>query len=442
MKKITLALIASLGLISALDASTLSEKPTSNSLIVYNSNIGLVHEERKLSLSPSDASILYKGVASTIETDSVNVELPKDVIVYSQQYRYDKLTRQKLLDAHIGKTVKLGKEDVELLSYENATCLVKSSNGAIMSAEAKDVVFQTIPEELITKPSLVWNIKSASAYETNMKMDYIIKNITWKSDYVLNLDANKANLSGWISVNNNSGKAFKETQLYVLAGDVNRANGERPRPEARYMKAMMDSLEVEERSYEGYHLYAIPFKVNLANQEKTELKFISENSLDVSRKYSATLANPLYMNGEIQTDVSQYAIVQALDVPLPKGVVRTYSKLQNVSMLLGETSINHTPKNTPIELKLGKNFDLKVTQTVLKRNDDKNNFDVDVEYKVQNSSDEEKTVELLAPFNNNRGSKIETKQKYKFTKGNLVTFSVKVQANSFSDFKVNYESKR
>ena len=442
MKKLVLIIISNLALLTTLNAATLSKTPKTNSLIVYNSNIGLVHEERALSLKRSDKFIVYKGVANTINTESVNVELPKGVTLSSQQYRYDRLTQQKLLDAFIGKRVLVDEKGVTLLSSAGSRCIVKNSSDLIKTVDAKDIVFETIPSTLITKPSLVWNVKSSKDVNADMKIDYLIKNISWSSNYILNLKKDRADLSAWISINNHSGKAFKDTELYVLAGDINRARRDRPVTNMSYMRAVSDKMAVKEEAHEGYHFYTIPFKVNLANNEKTQIKFIDEKGVKFSRKYSARLQNPLYLKGKILADVSQYIKLEKLNIPLPKGVVRTYSKLKKTSILLGETNLKHTPKNTPIELLIGKNFDVKVTQTQLKRADNKRYFNVDVKYTLKNDSDEDKTIKLLIPFNKNINSKIETDKKYRYTKGNLVTFTLKVTANTTESFKVNFQSKK
>ena len=432
-------------------SSSLYSSALNNSLIVYNGNVGLVHENKNIKIKKSDTTITYEGVASTIETDSVNVKLPDSVTLYSQQYRYDKLTLAKLLDAHIGKAiqVRLLKDaknftiiSATLLSNNGNSSLVRTDKSKIISVNSKDIIFKTIPSELLTKPSLVWNIKSTRSLKTEMEIDYLIKNITWSSDYILNLNENSADLSGWITIDNRSGKKFDDTSLYVLAGEINRASKPTYKREVMYAKAMADSQEVKQEAHEGYHFYTIPFKVNLANNEKTQIKFTDKKRLEFSRKYSAHLHNPLYLRGEIKGDVMQYIKLDGLDIPLPKGVIRTYSKLKKSSILLGETSIKHTPKNTPLELKLGKNFDLKVSQTVLRREDSQRYFSADVEYRVKNSSNKSKTVELTVPFNKNKNSRVKSSQIYKFTKGNLVTFSLRVKANATKSFKVHFESKK
>ena len=446
MKKIYLGFISTLLLVSSANSAILE-----NSLIVYNGNVGLVHESKNITVKKSDTTITYEDVASTIETDSVNLKLPDSVKLYSQQYRFDKLTLSKLLDAHIDKAVQVrvlkdAKNfeiiDATLLTNNGSNSLVKTKNQTIISVNSRDIIFKTIPRELLTKPSLVWNIKASKNLNTKMEIDYLIKNITWSSDYILNLNEKSANLSGWITIDNRSGKKFSDTSLYVLAGDINRASRPTIRREMIYAKAVSDSAPVSQEAHEGYHFYTIPFKVNLANNEKTQIKFTEKKSLKVSRKYSATLQNPLYLRGEIKSDVTQYIKLKGLDIPLPKGVVRTYSKLRDTSILLGETNIKHTPKETDIELKLGKNFDLKVSQTILKRDDSQRYYIADVNYRLKNSSDTSKTVELLVPFNRNKNSIVKSSQNYKFTKGNLVTFSVQVKANATKSFKVHFETEK
>ncbi|PHQ65494.1 MAG: hypothetical protein COB99_03645 [Sulfurimonas sp.] len=442
MQKISILSTSILLLTSSLFASSLSEKPTSSSLIVYNGGIGLVHEERKLNIKKGDKQIIYKGVASTIETDSVNVALPDSVTLYSQQYRFDKLTMNKLLDAHIGEVVKVAKESVTLLSHSGANALVRDASNEIISVLSKDIIFKNIPDSLLTKPSLVWNIDAKKSIDAKMDIDYLIKNLSWKSDYILNLRGDKANLTGWITIDNRSGKAYKNTKLHVLAGDINRA--QRPKPRYKYERtmAMQSAPAVAHQAHEGYHFYTIPFKVNLSNNEKTQIKFITQNTIPIKRRYTASASNPLYLHGEKKHSVTQFIEIKKLDFVLPKGVVRTYSKLNKSNILLGETSISHTPKDTPIKLTLGKNFDLKVKETIKKRSDTKSYLSATVLYTLKNSSDEKKTLELLVPFNKNTTSTIETSKKYKFKHGNKLSFKVVLDAKKTETFQVSFRSKR
>ena len=358
MKTLLFSLISSVSFVSSIFAITLNPNTTGNSLIVYNSNVGLVHESRKLNLKKSETEIIYEDVASSINTDSVNVSLPNGITLFSQQYRFDKLTKYKLLDAHIGKNISVNilKDpknfktiEATLLSNDGAHCIVKNKN-KILIVESKNIIFKKIPQELITKPSLVWNVKSSKDIKSKISIDYLINNITWKSNYILNLHGDEADLSGLITIDNRSGKSFKNTSLHVLAGEINRAR--EPRQNYRVAKTMVQeayaSPEVKHNAHEGYHFYTIPFKVNVANNEKTQIKFISENKIPVERRYKVHMNNPNYLSSEVSHDVTQYITMKGFEYPIPKGVVRSYSKLGDTNILLGESTIKHTPKNTDI----------------------------------------------------------------------------------------------
>ncbi len=445
-----LILFLSLYLATSLLSATLSNKPIKSSLIVYNDGIGLVHEKRTLYIKKGEKEIVYKGVASTINTDSINITLPSSVTLYSQQYRFDKLTLNKLLDAHIGKKVLLkGKiyknKIVTLLSYNASNALIKDKNNMITSINTSDIKFKSIPNSLLTKPSLIWNVDIKKTLKTTLDIDYLIKNLSWKSNYILNIHKNNADLKGWITINNHSGKAYKDTTLYVLAGDINRISPSKQRRKI-YAKNITltqnNSPMATQQTYEGYHFYTIPFRVNLANNEKTQIKFISQHNIAIKRTYISNLSNPLYVHSESQHSVSQYIELEKLDAVLPKGIIRTYSKLEDKNILLGENHISHTPKATPIKLKLGTNFDLKVKQTIKNRNDDKNYFDVTIVYKINNNSKTKKYIELLVPFNKQKTSSIKTSKHYSFKYGNKISFKIPVDAQDYISFNVNFRSKR
>jgi hypothetical protein len=449
MKLLSLGILSTLLLSTTSFGASLNKEIKNSALVIYNNSLGLVHEERSLEVKKSDTNIVYEGVANTIDTDSVNIKLADSIHLNSQQYRFDKLTPQKLLDAHIGKSinVKVLKDPksfktikATLMSNSANTALVRLSNSKIISVDTKDIIFKNIPKELITKPSLVWNITADKDLKTDLELDYLINNISWKSDYILNLTKDTAHLSGWISIDNRSGKNFENTQLNVLAGDINLERDVIYQKNKNYLIA--ETAPVQHQSHEGYHIYSLPFKINLANNEKTQIKFIDKSDIKIDRIYNAMLTHPLYASGQTNHDVTQYVHIKGLDVALPKGVVRTYSKLTKQNILLAQTRIAHTPKNSPIELKIGTNFDIKVKQTVIKKADDKFHLNSTLEYEVSNFSDEEKSITLQIPFNTHKDSKIKTKVPYKIQKGNLVTFTLSIPAQSSKKIHANFISKK
>ncbi len=425
---------------SLLFASTLSQEPTSSSLIVYNDGVALVHEQRDLSLLKGDKEIIYSPVANTIITDSVNISLPKELTLYSGQYRYDQLSLYKLLDAHIAKTVRIDRNEFILLSYQANTALLKNKKDQIISVESKDIVFGTIPSSLLTKPSLVYNIETKKNLDTKIEIDYLIRNLSFECNYILNLDGNKANLIGWISIDNRSGKSYNNTELHLLAGDVNIIQA--PQRTQMYARDMAINTSVEHNSHEGYHFYSVPFKVNISDQEKTQIKFLSKNDINIKRLYKAEVSSPLTLYSQANHSVAQVIELPKLDTPLPRGVVRSYSPLKNKKIFLGESAISHTPKETSVELAIGNSFDLALKEEIISRSDTNEQYNATINYTLKNSSDEKKTMEVLVPFNKSSSSVIKTKEKFSYKNGNQVSFKITIDSNKEKSFSVNFISKK
>ena len=453
MIKVLLGL--SLCLSASLYANKLSSALQENTLIVYNANMGLVHEKRELTLDKGRQSIIYPDVASTVVTDSVNVSFPKNVTLFSQKYKYDKITLSKLLQAHIDKEVEVKiwtsrKEFIYkkaiLLSNANRVIL-RLKDGQIIQASSSDISFGAIPKTLITKPSLLWDLRSKHKVKGSLELDYIINNISWKSDYVFKVDINTASLSGWITLANNSGKAFENVTLKVLAGDVARQKTPRKSYSKRQIPvmAMMDAVrEVKEVSHEGYHIYSIPFKIDLANNEKTQIEFIKESGIKIARRYDVHLSSPQWLRGKKKHKVNQYIEFKNLSKALPKGIIRSYSSLEGGTVLLGVNHISHTPKKEKISLAIGKNFDLLVKEVNVQLNETKKHYEADVKYSITNRSAESRKIELYVPFQKHSGleSIVQTKVKYEYKNGSMLKFVVYVKADSVYDFSVKYRNKR
>lgn len=437
--------LSSLLVLSSLCFGASLSEPTNTSLVVYNANRALVHETREVSLDKKDTFIIYDNVANTIDTDSVNVKLPTGVKLISQQYRYDQLSLHKLLEANLNKEVKIKISDhkqqkVTLLSTSG---LVQDQRGEVFSTNVQNIIFDDVPSSLFAKPSLIYNVDVAKDSSGVMELNYLISNISFTSNYTLNIEKNSADLAGWMSVKNNSGKSFQNASLSFLAGDVNFANKPTPRAyKAMAMMAESDALAVQEQSFSGYHHYKLPFKVDLSDQQTTQVKFLSLEGVKIKRSYIANLQNPLYFRGEQQSSVTQQISFKAPKQPLPSGTMRVYGKLDGESVLLGESQINHTPKNAQVDLNIGKEFDLKVTQTLLQRDEQKHSLYAKLLYTLKNSSKEKKTFTLQVPFEKSNTSKVTSQEKYSYTKGNLVTFIIELKPNTTKQFKVEFQRKR
>ncbi len=448
----TSLILVSLFASTLLSAGSISSEPREPSLVVYNSHIGLVHEKRQLRLDKGPQALIYEEIASSLIPDSVHVTLPKGVTLYSQQYRFDQINAQKLALAHLGQNVKFYLQTGSDLMYKSGTLLSASSQAVVRTAQNEiftvpisALVFSDIPKELITKPSLVWNVDAPKKSDTSLSLDYLINNISWSSNYVLNLNKDDADLVGWITIDNRSGKAFNATKLALLAGDINRAvTPLNRRHMAQTLVAEMDSGAVAEIAHEGYHLYQVPFTVDLANNENTQIKFLEITAIPIQREYKAVLNSPFYSNGEQRYPVTQSLSIKSLEKALPMGTVRTYSQEAGTMLLLGESSINHTPKHEQLDITLGKNFDLLTKSTIIANSSDRYYNDVKVAYELTNRTDTSKTVELLIPFQKqeNGQSSVTTSKKYHWKNGDVLAFEVTLKADSKERFEVHFRAKK
>ena len=436
---------------SLLLSATLSTKPANASLVIYNSNIGLVHEEKTVTLDKGNQAITYPDVATTVQTDSVSVQLPKDVLLYSQQYRYDKITLNKIMEAHIGKKVKFKTGPKEKIVLRSGTLLaadpavVETEEGIVGGIAKSDFIFASIPSELIMKPSLVWNVDVQTSVKGKLELDYLISGIGWKSDYILNLNKDHADITGWITVDNRSGKRFENIKLNVLAGDINRVSARRSYADAVMMEKSMAAAPVAHQAHEGYHFYSVPFKVTIANNEKTQIKFIDEHHHSLERLYDVRMQNPFSTSDERKQPVSQYIELAPFDMPLPGGVVRTYSKVNNSTVLLGETQIKNTPKNEKIKLRLGTNFDIVAKNKLVERSDDSRYYGAKIAYTLSNRSDTDKTVEVNVPGIVQRTkhlASITTTQPYTRPDGYTVRFTVTLKPGETKTWQASYRTKK
>lgn len=435
-----------LTLTTSLFSATLSKEATEQSLVIYNSNIALVHEQRELSLRKEDKRFIYDAIAKSINVDSLHVKLDPSIKILSQRYQDNQFTLENLLEDNLGKSVTVHNKnsnykEAMLISYDKRQSVVKQKNNFLIIKNT-DIIFNSSKKKFLNKPSLIFDVQTSRDIDSKIELDYLINDINFQTNYILDIDENSSSLTGFINIDNHSGKEFKNIRLSLLAGDVNRVHSPVVYKEATTLHTMSDNQEISLETFSGYHFYTIPFKVSLEDKEKTYIEYLDDKSLHVEKELQAYMSNPLYVRGEKKVQVDQELLLQGLSKPLIKGVVRTYSKLDGQTVLIGETHISNTPKNTPLKLKIGKDFDLSVFENVISRDDSKNVSEVEMQYKIVNSSNETKTLRLYVPFNVYKGSEIKSAQKYGMTKGNLVTFTIQVDANKSQSFRVNFKSRR
>jgi hypothetical protein len=352
------------------------------SLTVYNSDFGLVREVRQLGALPKGRVALeYRDVASTIQPETVTIQsLAKTggLRVLEQNYRYDLLTPETLLDKYVGRNVRAyryheatGREDVteaKLLSVANGPILQIGSE--ITFNYPGRLAMSELPPNLIAKPTLVWLVES-SAPDSTIEVSYLARSMSWSADYVLVLDASEklASLVGWVTLVNNSGASYPHAALQLVAGDVNRVQPPQPRAMAKAMDyAFSAAPAFQEQGLLEYHLYTLERPTDVLDKEQKQVTLLEAAQIGVTKKLVFSGQEAWYQNqyGELGQNqkVSVYLDLQNsaqnhLGMPLPKGTLRVYKADRSGSkQFVGEDAIGHTPRDERLHVKLGEAFDV------------------------------------------------------------------------------------
>src|SRR5262245_23882049 len=97
-------------------ATNLNDQETV-SITVYNSNVGLVNDVRRLTLRNGITELKFGEVAAKIMPQTVHIKSlsdPSRMHILEQNYEYDLLTPQKLLEKFVGKEITILKDGIEV----------------------------------------------------------------------------------------------------------------------------------------------------------------------------------------------------------------------------------------------------------------------------------------------------------------------------------------
>jgi hypothetical protein len=354
-------------------------------LTVYNSNFALVREQRRLRLGRGRVALAYEDVAAQLQPATVHLQplgSPDDLSVLEQNYRYDLLTPEKLLEKYVGRQVSLlrydraADDDVarEAQVLASATGPVLQVAGEVTSlAPDERIRFPELPPGLLARPTLIWLLDSAQE-EQRVEVSYLTQNVSWRADYVLALAADDAHgdLTGWVTLDNQSGASFPAASLQLIAGEVQRVTP--PQPElafdAAQEKAVANHSAMAEEPLFEYHLYTLDHPTDVLDRESKQVQLLEARNVAVERKLvlrrDSRIRPAFAPNGE--SPALEHAAVVAvianreqagLGMPLPRGIVRVYrADAGGAQQFVGEDSIDHTPRDEDAEITLGAAFDV------------------------------------------------------------------------------------
>ncbi len=398
---------------------------------IYNENLALVKDVRKIPFKSGPLALAFRDVSARMRPETAllrSLSSPGALKVQEQNFDFDLLTPQKMLEKYVGRQVKVvrtnaatGQETVE------AATVLSANNGVVLKIGDRietgvpgRLVFDDVPANLRDRPTLVMSLNNTGAASQDVELSYLTGGLSWKADYVVELNAadDALDMSGWVTLTNTSGASYRNAKLQLVAGDVNQAAPEmaiRGRAVLMAAPAMAkaDSSMVEESLFE-YHLYTLDRPTTIAENQTKQVALLSANGVPARKEMVLQGGDYYYQgaSGELGQKLKVGVFLEfdnkdnaRLGLPLPKGVVRVYKKdSAGNAQFIGEDRIEHIPKNEKVRLKLGNAFDVTADkkQTDFKRlpNAGKYGFVSESAYEIvlKNAKKEAVTVTVQEPI--------------------------------------------
>ena len=420
--------VAALGQIS--EQTTTARDRQSVNITVYNSNLGLVRETRRLTLPQGRIALRFADVTAQIRPETVHLgslTAPAALRILEQNYQYDLLNPGKLLDKFVGReiTLVMRRYTNNTETFEPVQATLLSNNGGqvwringqivINPTNITEMRFPDLPKNLVATPTLVWDVENRESGLQTVEASYLTAGMNWRADYVLlvNADDTKGDLQGWVTLTNASGATFEDARLQLVAGDVNRVSNERLDMLAGAMarKSMESESQFQEQGFFEYHLYTLQRPTSVRDNETKQVSLLEAAGFDVKKElvlngqryYYTGYNNP---GQPIKEKVGVYVQFRnsqqnKLGMALPAGTVRLYKKDDKGNQqFIGEDRIDHTPKDEDVRVKVGDAFDIVAErkQTDYKVVVTGHMYEYAYEIKIRNHKDGPVTVVVNEPI--------------------------------------------
>ncbi|MCX7846872.1 MAG: DUF4139 domain-containing protein [bacterium] len=428
-----LALLAASTAPSVLDAATAGapavvsstlDDQTRVAVTVYNTDLGLVRDERRIVLPEGSLCLRLMDVAARVLPETVQIEpvtAGPRLQVLEQNYEYDLLSPEKVLEKYVGQEVTIVRRNefkdeaipikARLLSYNNAQPIYEIKGTIVLYQPHAETILPALPENLVARPTLTWLLENSFTQEQVVATTYLTEGMGWKADYVAVLggDERTMRINGWVTIQNNSGTTFKNAQLKLVAGDVQRVSAGRGGVEMLMAAPAAKAAFAQEEMFE-YHLYTLQRPTTLKQNQQKQIALLEAPQVRVQKSFRTSGESGLYRTHYVGTGlrtakIDVYlrftnSVENGLGMPLPGGTLRVYkADASGNNQFIGEDRIAHTPKNEVIELRVGTAFDLVADRRQMDyRVLGDNVFETAWQVTLRNHKEEDVTVEVIEPL--------------------------------------------
>ena len=428
---------------------------------------GVVREVRRIEVPKGIGQVRFTDVAAHIDPTTVAFSdlSGKGTRVLEQNFEFDLVSPAKLLEKYVDQRIDLQWPETDtalrgtLLATDGNRAVIENDGGEISIVPISDarIGMGELPGGLITRPTLVWKLDSATGGERRIETSYQTAGLTWRADYNITLDADSssANLTAWVTLMNLSGASYENARLKLVAGDVQRVTPPAPTMR-RGMMAMEDSLAAgangfEEQAFFEYHLYTLPRRTDVRMNSTQQFTLFPPVRGFTTRKVLLYQGLPGMMRGgwggqpatnrgfgaSSSSDVAVFIEFEndrenGLGMPLPAGKVRLSMANPNDGSLefIGEDLIDHTPRNETVRLKAGNAFDVRGsrTQTDFKVDTGRKTMTETWSIELRNQKDVAQEVIVREPLYRWRNWELRSSDDYEKLDSRVVQWTVEVPA--------------
>ena len=398
---------------------------------IYNENLALVKDVRRFAMKRGAVNLAFRDVSANMRPETAllrSISSPGSLSVLEQNFNFELLTPQKMLEKFVGQTVNVirtnpatGVETTEVAEVLSANeGVVLKIGNRIETGLPGRIVYNSVPSNLRDRPTLMMALDNTQSAAQDVELSYLTGGLAWKADYVLELNPTeeKLDISAWVTLTNTSGASYKNAKLQLVAGDVNQVRNQFGAANGAVMPmAAAPVAKVREMATESlfeYHLYTLGRPTTIAENQTKQVSLLGATNVPARKEYLLRGADYYYQGaaGDLGQKLKVGTFLEfdnkessQLGMALPKGIVRVYKKDSTGSaQFIGEDGIDHTPKNEKIRLKLGDAFDITADkkQTDFKKiaGNSKYNYIFESAYEIvlKNAKKEAVTVTVQEPI--------------------------------------------
>ncbi len=416
-----------------------SAQPRKLSVTIYNSGQSLVEDTRTQTLTAGRQRIEFKDVSPQIRSETVTLSAP-GISIIEQNFDYDLLSPQKLMEKAVGETVKIVRTNPGNGQQVTETAKILAVNGGVVlqigdrieilreDGVPTRVIFDKVPPNLRARPTLSVTVDAAQAGAREARLTYLTNGMGWNADYVALFDEKngKIDVQGWVTLSNNTGVAFTDAEVQLVAGNV--GQGIRYSPPAMSGSGTATGTAVP---LADFYLYPLKERTTIAENQSKQVSFLDVIGAPAAKAYRVEFGAFSSQENPIPAAVKLEFAAGGGSEPMPAGTVRFYVRDQQGNpKFIGENEIGHTPAGSSLSIQTGQAFDVTVQPTVVnadRRISGRTRYSMS--YVIRNARPEPVVVQIRQANLGRSGKVIDESLKGRRLNADTVAWDVPVPAN-------------